>query len=111
MGGEIEMKWMNNIKIVAANFGDELGGDEGERGNFTGGQKMAHLIGDESSWNRKANFYLFFYFFSWAVQLNGSRHVTLSVCQSKCGAKGLIIHLNLVKSVYVGVFSGYLYEL
>lgn len=53
------MKWMNNIKIVAANFGDELGGDEGKRGNFTGGQKTAHLIGDESSWNRKADFFFF----------------------------------------------------
>lgn len=56
-------------------------------------------------------FSLFFILFSWAVQLNGSRRVLLSVCQSKCGAKGLIIHLNLVKSVYVGSFSGYLYEL
>lgn len=38
------------------------------------------------------------------VQLNSCRHVTLSVCQSKCRAKGLIMHLNLVKSVYVGFF-------
>lgn len=33
MGGEIEMKWMNNIKIVAANFGFELGGTR-EKGDF-----------------------------------------------------------------------------
>lgn len=86
-------------------------------GNFTGGQKTAPLIGDESSWNRKSFFFglvlfvfVFFSFF-WAVQPNGSRRVALSVCESKCRAKGLIMHLNLVKSVNVGFFSGYLCEL
>lgn len=43
-------------------------------------------------------------FLGGAVQPNGFRHVTLSVCQSKCRAKGLIMHPNLVKSVYVGFF-------
>lgn len=39
---------------------------------------------------------------SWALQLNGSELITLSVCQSKCRAKASIMRLNLiVKSVYV----------
>lgn len=33
------MKWMNNIKIVAANFGFELGGDEGKGGLLLVGRK------------------------------------------------------------------------
>lgn len=47
MGGEIRMKWMNKIKIVASKFR----GNESKRENFTGGQKTAPLIGDESRWN------------------------------------------------------------
>lgn len=31
MGGEIEMKWMNKIEIVGANFGYGLGGRKKER--------------------------------------------------------------------------------
>lgn len=41
------MKWMNKIKIVASKFR----GNESKRENFTGGQKTAPLIGDESRWN------------------------------------------------------------
>lgn len=58
------MKWMNNIKIVAANFGDELGGDEGKGGGgFYWWAENSSLIGDESSWNRKAGFFFIFIFF------------------------------------------------
>lgn len=53
------MKWMNNIKIVASNFGYKLRGNEREGGNLTRGQKTAPLIGDESRWNRKAVFLCF----------------------------------------------------
>lgn len=56
------MKWMNNIKIVAANFGDEVGRRRRKRGEFYWWAENSSLIGDESSWNGKARFYFHFFF-------------------------------------------------
>lgn len=39
MGGEIEMKWMNKIKIVGTNLQCELGGTEENRGILPVGRK------------------------------------------------------------------------